>query len=303
MQGERDMTLTQIRYFVAVADCLNFTKAAEQMYVTQQVISKQIKHLEEEVGFALFQRDKRNVALTEGGALLYEYWAEALDRYNSVMRRAYAAMNKKEQIVRIGTIDVSRIYDWIANAVASASLKNPSWQFRVGSGSYRHLFQGLVDERYDCIISLEDENRDLPEGYEETVFCHFYPKLVIAENHPAYHKGLTLAELEGHTLYAFSAKFSRNALKNIREHCLEVGFEPRSIEEFDGISSLEMALHAGKGYAMTYEPFFRNPVGKLHFIDIDEEISETASGFSIAYAKSKKRMLSQFIASFQGLFQ
>lgn len=60
------MTITQIKYFVAVAECLNFTKAADQLYVTQQVISKQIKHLEKEIGFDLFKRDKRNVILTEG---------------------------------------------------------------------------------------------------------------------------------------------------------------------------------------------------------------------------------------------
>lgn len=49
------MTITQIRYFVQVAENMNFTKAARQLYVAQQVVSKQVKRLEEELGFLLFE--------------------------------------------------------------------------------------------------------------------------------------------------------------------------------------------------------------------------------------------------------
>ena len=48
------MTITQIRYFVQVAENMSFTKAARQLYVAQQVVSKQVKRLEEELGFLLF---------------------------------------------------------------------------------------------------------------------------------------------------------------------------------------------------------------------------------------------------------
>lgn len=59
-----------MRYFVAVADTLNFTRAAESMYVSQSALSKQISELEQEMGVTLFERDKRNVALTQAGRIL-----------------------------------------------------------------------------------------------------------------------------------------------------------------------------------------------------------------------------------------
>lgn len=298
------MTINQVKYFVTVADYLSFTQAAEHLYVSQQVISKQIKQLEIELGFSLFVRDKRNVALTEGGKMLYHHWSVSLKEYYQVVSDAYRIMNKKEKLVRIGTIDVSRIYDWIATAVTNVcTAQKIDGQFRVNSASYIRLYQGLLDGRFDCIISLADENRNLSDDYEETIIFNSYPKLVISDNHPKYHEGMVLDELKDEILYVFSSSFSQNAAKNIKNHCISVGIHPENIEEFDEISSMEMELYAGKGYAITYDLFFRNPVNNLHFIEVDEAISEFASGFSIAYPKSKKSMLLPFIEAYQAIFQ
>ena len=55
------MELRQLRYFVAVADTLNFSRAAESMFVSQSSLSKQISDLEQELGVLLFRRSKHNV--------------------------------------------------------------------------------------------------------------------------------------------------------------------------------------------------------------------------------------------------
>ncbi|MBZ5501767.1 MAG: LysR family transcriptional regulator [Acidobacteriia bacterium] len=64
------MELRQLHYFIAVAEALNFRKAAERLHITQPSVSRQIRQLEEELGVALLMRDRKQVHLTDAGRLV-----------------------------------------------------------------------------------------------------------------------------------------------------------------------------------------------------------------------------------------
>ena len=74
------MELRHLRYFVALADCLNFTRAAERVHVTQSTLSHQIRQLEDELGSALFERIGKKVVMTEAGEAACEHVARACSR-------------------------------------------------------------------------------------------------------------------------------------------------------------------------------------------------------------------------------
>ena len=80
-----NLDIDALRTFVAVAEHRNFTRAADVVSRTQSTVSVQIKNLEERLGFALFERTKRSVALTERGDKLLAYLNELVERFNGHM--------------------------------------------------------------------------------------------------------------------------------------------------------------------------------------------------------------------------
>lgn len=66
------MTHTQLKSFLAIARYRSFTAAADQLYISQSALSQQMKSLEQELGFTLFDRGSRQLALTEAGRSFYQ---------------------------------------------------------------------------------------------------------------------------------------------------------------------------------------------------------------------------------------
>jgi DNA-binding transcriptional LysR family regulator len=95
--------LRQLRYFVAVAEELNFGRAAERLLIAGPSLSQQIKALEHDLGVRLFDRDRRSVALTPVGAALLPHTRELLERADDLERRA-ARLSGSEP-VRLGYVN------------------------------------------------------------------------------------------------------------------------------------------------------------------------------------------------------
>ncbi len=100
------MELRHLRYFVAVANERNFTRAAERLNIAQPPLSRQVRQLEEELGAELFDREARPIRLTEAGRLLYEQAVQVLagvDRIRDVLRDQAGKGRKRFVIGFVGS--------------------------------------------------------------------------------------------------------------------------------------------------------------------------------------------------------
>jgi DNA-binding transcriptional LysR family regulator len=124
------MEVRHLRYFVAVAEELNFGRAAARLHVAQPGLSQQIKNLESELGLRLFDRNKRRVSLTEAGALLAEAYG-VLGRFDEcleTMRRARTGSSSAA--IRIGLVsEFSR--SWGSALVAEVGRRHPQYVLTV----------------------------------------------------------------------------------------------------------------------------------------------------------------------------
>ena len=79
-----DVTVQQLRYFVAVAENLSFSKAARQLHMATSPLSQRVRDLERELGTALFERDSHHVGLTAAGAALLPIAKDVLGRFDDI---------------------------------------------------------------------------------------------------------------------------------------------------------------------------------------------------------------------------
>lgn len=106
------MELYQIRYFLAVADTLNFTRASERSYVSQPALTKAIQRLEEAIGGRLFDRRKNAVQLTELGHEMLPNFRQIYDAALATREKARRLTRPHKEIVRVGvmcTIDFPQV--------------------------------------------------------------------------------------------------------------------------------------------------------------------------------------------------
>src|ERR1700691_6333100 len=94
--------LRHVRYFIAVAEYLNFSKAAEQLHIAQPPLSRQIRQLEEDLGVTLFLRSKRRVELTKAGQAFLEEARKLIVQAGHAAQAARHAQKGESGTVRVG---------------------------------------------------------------------------------------------------------------------------------------------------------------------------------------------------------
>jgi DNA-binding transcriptional LysR family regulator len=99
-----DVDTRVLRYFVAIAERLSFTRAAKDLYVSQPVLSRQIKQLEDELGAALFERSGQGTGLTATGAELLPLARNLLKEWQETTRFVRSAAADETNILRVGFV-------------------------------------------------------------------------------------------------------------------------------------------------------------------------------------------------------
>lgn len=166
------MELRQLKYFVAAADTLNFSRAAESLYISQPTLSQQISELEKELGVELFIRSKRTVILTPAGAELLTKAKDLLHRAENTMNSVRSA-EKPAQVsgrICIGYPDLFISHDLIFRALAKTCqfLREtyPTITIFFRRIDMENVVKALKDGEVDvciCTISIDGEEKELNE--------------------------------------------------------------------------------------------------------------------------------------------
>jgi len=215
------MDITQIQYVLAVAATGSFSAAADELYISQSSLSKQIIALEKELGVALFDRSKRQIALTPAGAVFLEH-ARTID----VAQRALLVdlgRFKTAPTLRIIAIPVIAQYG-ITTCVARFRCLHPDIDLTLDEREASVILPALASHQYD--LAFMRNNYLDPAAYVTHPVAHDHMVAVVARTHRlAGRASLALAELanENHIMFDRGTVVHELAV----DACRAAGFEPR----------------------------------------------------------------------------
>ena len=264
------MELRHLRYFVAVAEELHFSRAAERLHIAQPAVSEQVRKLEDELGVRLLNRTKRTVSLTDPGATLLVEARRVLQQVEMARLATHEVRDRLANRLRIGYTPAS-LPTSVSKALQrlAGSLKGLETILEAGFGM--ELIAAVRDERLDAaIVSLPAPTAGLRAtqlGYERAVAA------LPATHRHAVQPAIRLARIAPERIVLLPREASRPFYDAVIAACQSAGLSP-SLVETPG-TSVEPALLAvasGAGIGLLPESVAdRYSTPGVRFVPVDGE--------------------------------
>lgn len=239
------MDLNNIKCFISLAECLNFTRAAEKEHLTQTSMSRKIVNLENELNIRLFYRDNHQVELTEAGKEFYYQALKLIELYDHSVNTAQNIHNGFTKELKIGVgIYEHKLLSPFLSCYAS---RHPKLKISCMQYTYHTLLKRFEQNLLDVIISSDQFFAELPrEGIEMSLVHDENWKIGINKNHPLAAGGAILPEqLTSQVLITMYEGSSSQIIDHYRPH-----FSFRDVIYVNSFETKIMMINANLGLGL-----------------------------------------------------
>lgn len=250
------------------AKCLNFTKAADKLFITQPALSRQIAAMEAELNMQLFVRNNRSAKLTPAAVVLLEEFERIYNDYNLAIARAansFAGMNGE---LNIGVLEGAYVGDLFPDVLRHFAEFYPQVKINLRNYSFNALIEKLYSNELDVVITLKFD----VEGRDKIQ----YEVIETTQDHVVVHKDhrlanatyVKLSDFKDDTFMMVSTEDSEMSPKLILDACKNCGFTP-NVKFASSLQEEMLWVEAGVGICIldTRNNLYKNP--SVRFLQVD----------------------------------
>ncbi|MET0383670.1 MAG: LysR substrate-binding domain-containing protein, partial [Burkholderiaceae bacterium] len=284
------MELRHLRYFVAVAEELHFTRAARRLNIAQPPLSQQIRALEAELGAALFARTRRSVALTDAGQALLARARQVLALTQGLpdeMRRVARGEVGQLRIGFSSTLPLTRL---LRDVVAAHRRTHPDIALHLREMHPALQFDALRGGEMD--VGLVRYNERAPDGLRFVVLRRDPLRLVVPARHRfARRHRVAIAECRDEAFIGFPDSAGTGSAPVLKRLCATAGFEPRIAQEAREATTQISLVAAGLGIAVLPAPLDAVQIEGARYVAIDGDDATLVMSAATRADEASERVL------------
>ncbi len=276
------MTYSQVHYFLAIEGSRSFSHAAEELFISQSSLSKQIKALEEELGVQLFIRKSSRIELTPAGEHFLEFAKKSRNDYLELVDRLSSLGDTKVSRVKVGTLPFLAQYN-LLGMMANFQEANERIQLDILEREQKEIVYMLDNHVLDLAIARTDfmdmEKYDIKPLMDDPLV------MVCSSGHPLSKlESVGMEQLKDETFILLDHKSTINRL--CMDACRRSGFMPNVKYTLSGHELLLTMVSSGIGITLFPRRLaVNNPSQQLAAVELKEPL---VSSVALIRRKDKK---------------
>lgn len=242
------MNMDALKYFVAVAKYKSISKAAQELFITQPALSRNLKRLEEELGVTLFERSRGSdlCQITEIGAACLLDAEQALAHMEHI-----TAITKKVDLGEHGTLTISFTgYEesWLLEWIRQIKSHYPGITFQYKQLNWQEMSRGLLDRSID--IAIFDSSLTCPgdEHFRYLEIIETKLQIIVSKEHPfAERPYVTIDDLKDQPFIGYKREISSASWDAFYSLCMQHGFAPNYIALYESTKMILSDIYCNRG--------------------------------------------------------
>ncbi len=260
------MDFRTIEHFLKLSETLNFRKAADEIYIAQPALSRQIMALEEELGVVLFYRNKRNVALTTAGEYFREECERILEDFERVKQRTSQIHKGEGGEIKIAHSSSSMQF-LLPNILAKIQAEMPLMKTNLNETTNLYGINALINRTIDVAFG---PNMIVPKELNaRTIYVENFV-IILPQNH---HLDVTnfesLAQLADENFILPPRNESSGYVESLEALCQSYGFIPKVAYQSGNSNTVLRLVEAGLGISIEPKSALSGQNMNVKFIELN----------------------------------